>query len=401
MRRSFSAVLLAVCASCTKPLGPDAGDAATVSDARLDGSLAQDAQRLDAVAVDAEDARDGATEMTEAGAIDAEETLDGDASADARDERESASDAAVTDVGASEDGATSDGAAGSRTIRVMSANLTAGNFQNYNPPPGDVAPGPGIRIMQGARPDIVLVQEMRYGADDNAAMQVFADTIMGARAFFCREVIDGAGDLPNGVVSRFPIVACGEWNDSRVSNRDYAYARIDVPGPVDLWAISVHLHTTASSRPIEGAELRDNIRMHIPAGDFVVLGGDLNTDTNMEPVFVPLNEVLAVQPQPTDQFGNPGTNANRLITLADGGIDTSRNKPYDWVIPSANLRALQRPVVFTDGVTTYTMPEGMVIDTRVFDAMTIAMIAPALRTDSAAPNMQHMGVIRDFALPLR
>ncbi|MFO0557531.1 MAG: hypothetical protein U0269_05895 [Polyangiales bacterium] len=398
MRRSFCAVLIVLCSSCTKPQGPDGGDAATFADARLDGVVAQDAQRLDAGAADAADALDEATEASEAGDAGG---FDVDASADAQDEGESASDATVTDDGASDDGVASDGAAGSRTIRVMSANLTAGNYQNYNPPPGDVAPGPGIRIMQGARPDIVLVQEMRYGADDNAAMQTFADTIMGAGAFFCREVIDGAGDLPNGVVSRFPILACGEWNDSRVSNRDYAYARIDVPGPVDLWAISVHLHTTASSRPIEGAELRDNIRMHISAGDFVVLGGDLNTDTNMEAVFMPLNEVLAVQPQPTDQFGNPGTNANRLVTLADGGIDTSRNKPYDWVIPSANLRALQRPVVLTDGVTTYTMGEGMVIDTRVFDAMTIAMIAPALRTDSAAPSMQHMGVIRDFALPLR
>lgn len=390
MRISFCATALLVVAACTKPPVADAGDA--LVEAASDGESSRDAQRADGGATF--DARDEQRDAQVAAMDAADATVIDDVAA-----VEAASDVAASDA-VSDAGEDLDGAM-TRTIRVMSANLTAGNFQNYNPPPGDVAPGPGLRIMQGARPDIVLVQEMRYGADDSAAMQSFADTIMGAGAFFCRETIDGAGDLPNGIVSRFPIVTCGEWSDSRVSNRDYAYARIDVPGPVDLWAISVHLHTTAASRPIEGAELRDDIRMHVPAGDFVVLGGDLNTDTNMEPVFAPLNEVLSVQPQPTDQFGNPGTNANRLVTLADGGIDTSRNKPYDWVIPSANLRALQRPVVLSDGVTTYTMPEGLVIDTRVFDAMTIAMIAPALRTDSAAPSMQHMGVIRDFALPLR
>ncbi len=381
-------LVVALAASgCPRPSVVDAGDGAVASDVR-------DARARDDGAID------GAT-VTDAAGLDGgdrEASLDAsdDAADDAREDAvEPALDAAVADHEEPIDGA------GAVRVRVMAANLTAGNFQNYNPPPGDVAPGPGLRIMQGARPDIVLVQEMRYGADDGTAMQQFADTILGAGAHWCREMIDGAGDLPNGVVSRYPILECGEWNDSRVSNRDYAYARIDVPGPRDLWAISVHLHTTGSSRPIEGAELRDNIRRVVPAGDYVALGGDLNTDTNMEPVFAALNEVLSVQPQPTDQFGNAGTNANRLVTIGDGGLDLSRNKPYDWVIPSANLLAHQRPVVLTDGATTYSMPNGLVIDTRVFDATTIAMIAPARLTDSAAPNMQHMGVIRDFELPLR
>jgi len=36
------------------------------------------------------------------------------------------------------------------------------------------------------------------------------------------------------------IVEAGEWDDPRVGNRDFAWARIDIPGPVDLWAVSVH-----------------------------------------------------------------------------------------------------------------------------------------------------------------
>ena len=391
---------LVLLAACTRNGAADGGDVATL-DAVSDQVSPRDS------AMDARDARD--EESTRDAADEARSLDDGTADGDAADDRADARDAsestdASTDAyawdawDASDDGAVADVGPSVR-LRLMAANLTAGNLQNYNPPPGDAPPGPGVRIMQGARPDIVMVQEMRYGADDAAAMQGFAELIVGAGAHVCREVIAGPGDLPNGIVSRYPIVACGEWNDSRVSNRDYAYARIDVPGPRDLWAISVHLHTTSSSRPIEGGELRDNIRAHVPAGDYVVLGGDLNTDTNMEPVFVALNEVLAVQPQPSDQHGNQGTNANRYVVLADGGVDTSRAKPYDWVIPSANLLAHQRAVVLTDGVVTLSLPNGLVIDTRVFDASTIGLIAPARAADSAASNMQHMGVIRDFEIP--
>ncbi|MBL8677938.1 MAG: endonuclease/exonuclease/phosphatase family protein [Myxococcales bacterium] len=290
---------------------------------------------------------------------------------------------------------------GSFRMRLMAANLTAGNNQTYDVPPGDTAPGPGIRIMQGVDPDIVMLQEMRIGADDTAALQGLAESILGPTAYFCREMVDSRGDIPNGIVSRFPIRACGEWQDSRVSNRDYAYAQIDIPGPVDLWAISVHLHTNATSRPIEGMELVDNIRTRIPATDYVVVGGDLNTDTITEPIFATLEMVLNVTPLPTDQFGNPGTNTNRLVTLADGGLDPMRNQPYDHVMPSRSLYAHIVPVVMSNGTTTYTLPHGMVIDTRVFDATTIGMIAPARMSDSAALNMQHMGVIRDFVIPVR
>lgn len=311
-------------------------------------------------------------------------------------------DGGVSDAGGSDAGP-SDGGRATQRIRLMAANLTAGNNQNYNVPPGDVAPGPGPRIILGAHPDVVMLQELRFGTDDAAAMQAFADLLLGPGASWCREVIDGPGDLPNGIFSRFPILGCGEWQDSRLTNRDYAWAHLDVPGPTDLWAISVHLHTNAASRPIEGAELRDDVLGNIPSGDFVVLGGDLNTDTSdplVEPIFAALDDVFVVQPQPADQFGNSGTNTNRLIRLADGGLDPQRNKPYDWVMANQQLTALEVPVVVSDGVTTWSLPHGFIIDTRVFDAGTIGLIAPAQLGDSAALNMQHMGVVRDFDLPL-
>jgi endonuclease/exonuclease/phosphatase family metal-dependent hydrolase len=173
-----------------------------------------------------------------------------------------------------------------------------------------------------------------------------------------------------------------------------------VPGPKDLWAISVHLLTNAMSRPLEATQLVQHVMNDLPAGDYVVLGGDLNTDTSTEPLFTTFAQVFVVQPQATDQFDNPGTNTNRNIRLADGGLDPLRNKPYDWVMPNVALMARMVPVVLTDGVTTLVQPTGFVIDTRVFDGGTLGVLAPAQLGDSAAVNMQHMGVIRDFDLPL-
>lgn len=313
-----------------------------------------------------------------------------------------APDAAIADAG-TPDASVADSGTDAGTfarIRLMAANLTAGNAQNYDTPPGDTPPGPGIRLMQGARPDIVMLQEFRISPDDTQARQAMADAILGAGASVCRETVDGPGDIPNGIISRWPILSCGEWPDSRITNRDYAYARIDVPGPKDLWAISVHFSTNLSIRPTEAAEVVMNVMTNIPAGDFVVLGGDLNTDDVFETAYSTLTQVFTIVPQPTDQFGNPGTNTNRLIRLPDGGLDPMRNKPYDWVMPTPELQAHEVPVTLTDGVQTLTMPNGLIIDTRVFDAGTIGLIAPALLQDSAAPNMQHMGVIRDFDLPL-
>jgi len=43
----------------------------------------------------------------------------------------------------------------SQTIRILTANLTSGNGQDYDP-------GHGNRILQGLDPDIALIQEMSY-----------------------------------------------------------------------------------------------------------------------------------------------------------------------------------------------------------------------------------------------
>jgi hypothetical protein len=116
-------------------------------------------------------------------------------------------------------------------------------------------------------------------------------------------------------------------------------------------------------------------------GDYVVLGGDFNTSVRTEPAITSLSQVLVTgEPYPTDLGGLSGTNA-------------SRSKPYDWVLGNPALDALEVPVVI--GLNEF--PAGFVADTRVYTP--IADLAPALTSDSAATNMQHMAVARDFSLP--
>ncbi len=59
-------------------------------------------------------------------------------------------DAGVTDAG-TDLCPVPDGTGAPFRVRAMAANLTSGNFQTYTP-------GEGIRLMQGADPDIVMIQ---------------------------------------------------------------------------------------------------------------------------------------------------------------------------------------------------------------------------------------------------
>ncbi|WP_437308223.1 endonuclease/exonuclease/phosphatase family protein [Sorangium sp. So ce388] len=257
-------------------------------------------------------------------------------------------------------------------VRLMAANLTSGTRQSYDP-------GHGQRIMQGLEPDIVLIQEFNYGDNRAAQIRAFVDETFGATFSYYRE--DGA-QIPNGIVSRYPILESGEWDDSSVSNRDFAWARIDIPGPIDLWAVSVHLLTSGSGvRRTEAQQLVAAIQDTFPEGDYLVIGGDFNTDNRSEPCISTLSEVVVTSsPYPADRNGNTGTNA-------------SRGKPYDWVLVDDDLDPLETAVVIGGS----TFANGLVADTRVYSP--IDELSPALATDSGADSMQHMGVVRDFLLP--
>jgi endonuclease/exonuclease/phosphatase family metal-dependent hydrolase len=257
-------------------------------------------------------------------------------------------------------------------VRLMAANITSGNLQSYDP-------GHGTRIFQGTKPDVVMIQEFNYGDNSASAIRSFVDTAFGTGFHYYRE---GGAQIPNGVISRWPIIAAGEWDDTQVSNRDFAWARIDVPGPKDLWVVSVHLLTTSSSvRNTEAINLVNFIKANVPTTDYLVIGGDFNTSSRSEAAFSTFSQVVTTAaPYPADRNGNTNTNA-------------SRGSPYDHVLVDSDLRAYQTATVIGGS----SFAAGLVADTRVYSP--IAEISPALSADSGATNMQHMAIIKDFLIP--
>lgn len=257
-------------------------------------------------------------------------------------------------------------------LRLMAANISSGNKQSYDP-------GEGVRIFQGIKPDVVMIQEFNYRSNSSSDIRSFVDSTFDSSFAYYRE---GGAQIPNGVISRYPIVESGEWDDGQVSNRDFAWARIDLPGPVDLWAVSVHFLTSGSAkRKAEASELVSYIASKVPAGDYLVIAGDFNTDNRSEAALGTLaGTVVTSGPYPTDSTGNGNTNA-------------SRAKPYDWVLVDADLDAHKAATV----VGASTFDSGLVVDTRRYAPL--AEISPAVLSDSAATNMQHMAVVRDFLIP--
>ena len=258
----------------------------------------------------------------------------------------------------------------SARLRLVAANLTSGSAQSYDL-------GHGTRILQWLNPDIVMIQEFNVGDKSPEAARAYVDATFGADFNMYREA--GRG-IPNGIISRYPIVESGEWEDAYTPDRDFAWARIDIPGPTDLWAVSVHLRTSGN-RPAETAALSQKLKAHVPAGDYLVVGGDFNTGSHNDPCFQNLADLVGVTgPFPRDLNNNFNTNRGR-------------NEPYDYVLVDGDLEAFQTTTII--GARSFT--GGFVADTRA--ALSSAELSPAYVDDSNAPNMQHMAIVKDFALP--
>lgn len=278
-------------------------------------------------------------------------------------------------AGTSEDTPSSDGAlaatAGGVRLRLAAANVTSGMKQSYDP-------GHGIRILKGIAPDVAMLQEFNFRGNSPADIRGFVDEAFGPTFSYFRE---SNAQIPNGIVSRYPIIESGEWDDSTESTRDFAWARIDVPGPADLWAVSVHLRSAGPAmRHVEAEELKVLIGRHVPPGDLLVVGGDLNTCSDREPAITTLaTVVVTTEPAPVDTRGQSKTN----------NAPTSRCR-YDWLLVDVDLAKFKIPTVVGER----SFPDGLVVDTRTHDP--ISDLAPALASDSAAAGMQHMAVIRDF-----
>ena len=254
-------------------------------------------------------------------------------------------------------------------VRAMASNLSSGNNQSYTTLEG-------LRMIQGVQPDVVMMQEFNYGSNTPAEFAAFANQALDGGHYF-----RGSGAIPNGVLSRWPIVDAGEWTDPNLSDRTFVWVQIDLPGPNDLFAISLHLHTkSAASRDQETASLLTQINAAIPEGQLMLVAGDFNSDTRAEPLLTNLGaRFVTAGPWPVDNLSGGNTNA-------------TRSKPYDWVLASPCLDRNEEPVVLGS----HQFPYGLVLDTRVYVPLT--EIAPALFGDSSAINMQHMGVVREFTV---
>lgn len=266
------------------------------------------------------------------------------------------------------------------TFRIVAANLTSGTQQSYSQDNGTHTnpEGAGARMLKGLKPDIVLIQEFNVGDGSKSSLHQWVNRTLGPEFEIAREPGQG---IPNGIISRFPIIAEGEWDDPTQSNRDFSWAKIKLPNQKNLWAVSVHFYSQKPGvRNQEAEEVLKRIRANLPAEDLVVLGGDFNTDRRSEPCVQTLGTYFHTgEPYPTDESG-------------DGDTNFSRKKPYDWVLADAELHATEVPVKIGNLV----FDHGFVLDTRTFD--NLELIAPAQKSDSATQNMQHMAVVRDFSL---
>lgn len=281
--------------------------------------------------------------------------------------------------------------AAAQKIRIVAGNISSGNGQDYDP-------GHGLRIFQGVKPDIILIQEFNYLSNRDADFKSFINLIYGNTDpdtfpfFYTREV--NTGSIPNGVISRYPIMESGQWK-STVAERDYSFARIDLPGPRELLAVSVHLPTTSASvRNAEADDLVGYIEAYYlansgaRASDYLVIGGDFNTDTRTEACLSTLGAVVTIgTAHPVGRTSTSNTNTSP-------NTNASRQKPYDAVYAGKGLHALQTPTI----IGTSTFANGLVADTRYYTPL--SDLSPALVGDIAASNMQHMAIVKDFQIPL-
>jgi len=244
------------------------------------------------------------------------------------------------------------------------------------------------------KPDIALVQEMNYKNNSDSDYRNFAQQIVGAS---CYAVDDADYDIPNGVVSRYPIKSHGYWKDPNINNRALFWAVVDIPGNTDIFAISVHLKTDDGGKQNAAAKVIVDeiakVKEKNPGKYYYVVGGDFNGTSAVSSNGFGKNNTFYVDgPDPVDEKKNGNTNAGR-------------NKQYDFVLADYPLHEFQVPVVYyssKDPEKTKTYENGLVFDTRVYDQSVLnEYFSPAQKNDSGASNMQHMAIVKDFLIELK
>lgn len=271
-----------------------------------------------------------------------------------------------------------DATATRQKIRLMAANITSGTYQTYDF-------GHGNRIFQAMKPDIIMIQEFNI---QNKSREEFVRQIFGEEFVFSWS----EDNIPNGIISRYPILESGHWPSNIESSRNWDWAVIDIPGSTDLLAISVHLHT--KQNPEEIPVLAQKIQEKQSEGNYyVVLGGDFNT-SRRDTVQKNMGHLFNVRgPWPVDQNGREGTDENRNEKPLEN------QRPLDWLLFSHAFDAHEVPIQIGE----HSYADGHIVDSRVYaglcqahaQADELGDIPPVEAGDSDAPYMQHMAIVRD------
>ncbi len=263
-------------------------------------------------------------------------------------------------------------------LRVVAANLTSGTRQQYETA--------GLNILRGLQPDIVALQEFNYSNNTPTNFRQMVDATWGTNFHYFRE--SSATEhytIPNGIISRYPFLQTGTWDDPLIPDRGFAWARIDLPGTNDLFVVSVHLkanNQSAAIRASQALQLKNLIQASFPAHAWIIVAGDLNIHAPGEAALATFKTFLSDSPIPTDARtgGDPDTNAGR----------TAR---YDYVLPSFSLTNALADVVLPS----HRFPNGLVFDSAVYHPL--SDVAPVTPGDSHVNGMQHMAVVKDFRIP--
>lgn len=262
----------------------------------------------------------------------------------------------------------------------MASNLTSGSNQRYETA--------GLNILKGLKADIVAMQEFNvsntFGVNTTDALSNMVATTFGTNFVYFRET---GYSIPNGIISRYPILASGSWVDSDigVNDRGFAWAQIDLPGTNDLYVVSVHLKASSGTseearRAAEAGEVKALISTNFPTNAWIIVAGDMNLFSETEGAITTFKTFLSDSPVPADQNGDPDTNRGR-------------DERYDRVLPSFSLTNTLTPVVLPS----HTFPNGLVFVSTNY--VPLSDVAPVQYADSTASNMQHMGVVKDFRIP--
>ena len=259
-------------------------------------------------------------------------------------------------------------------LRVMAANLND-NSQTYEPY--------ALRIFQGLKPDVVAIQEFNYLGNSDADFRAMLNANFGTSFVYYRENVAGYS-IPNGIISRWPIVQSGTWEDTDtgVNNRGYAWARIDLPGTNDFYLVSVHLKAESSSatrRAAEAAELKSLIQTNFPTNAWIIVAGDFNIHSSGETALATFKTFLSDNPIPHD-----GT------ASADPNTNAGRDERYDYVLPSFTFDTNRVATV----IGSRSFPNGLVFDSRLYSPL--SDVAPVQQPDSGLA--QHMAVVKDFRI---